>query len=243
MKTCALLLAFLLLPFTVVGQEVRLTEREEKAEEWVRKYLEWVEEYENKASKTRRKVKLAPKAPEWLGVVCGEKESHTPPIMGACDLLKRITSPDPVATEIAQKMAAARTQGEKKTHTLLWEMMHADLVWTRSALSNKSEQVYGLIGAHFAIPVPGVRRVSLTIPPGFLLIKRPDGFGGREIAIGLPMAGGSFRLFDFRLFGQGMSAHANLARVWMTGGATGPATLTGGQWVDMGGASITWKKK
>jgi hypothetical protein len=244
MKMWTLILCLVFVPTAVFGQELDLTKQEQEAEKWVGKYREWSRKYEGRVRTDVKKRKPSPLMPAWLPGVCAAEGVPAGPITEACKLIEEIQSTDHVALEISRSITAARTKGEERKRTSFLEMVHIDAAWTRSETHNKRQSIFGIVGMHLAIPVPGARRLQIYIPPGVLAMNLPDSSGGRNINIGTSM-GMSFRLFDFRIVGRNMVAHANLARVWvvMESRAGSSALTLSRRSVDMGGLSFSFKKK
>jgi hypothetical protein len=243
MKTWTLVLFLALVPGMLAGQELDLTKQEQEAEKWVGKYREWSRKYEGRVRTDVKKRKPSPLMPAWLPAVCAAEGVPAGPITEACKLIEEIQSTDPIALGISRSITAARTKGEERKRTSFFELLHIDAAWTRSETHNKSQSIFGIVGMHLAIPVPGARRLQIYIPPGVLAMNLPDSSGGRNINVGTSM-GVSFRLFDFRLVNQNMVAHANLARVWtvMETRAGSSALALNRRSVDMGGLSFSFKK-
>ena len=229
----------------ISDQDIQLESvQQQELKQWtddVRSYQRWYQRNKNRISRNvfggvgdRREI---PTVPEWLPGKCDLLSEFDPPPAGTlsagCNLLSFFESNftvDPAVQQVVQ----AQKQNEEDPHRSFWKHVHLDAGWT--SLDYRSH-AYGLIGVHITLPELA-KRVQIYLPPGFLLLSMPDGFGGREFKPAATI-GVSIKMFRF-VFPQGKegTAYFNLAKAYVINRASSSMDVRPD--VDLIGLSFSW---
>ena len=229
----------------ISDQDIQLdsTQRQE-LKRWtddVQSYQQWYQRNRNRISRNvfggagdRREV---PPVPDWLPGKCDLLSEFDPPPTGTlsagCNLLSLYESNftvDPAAQQVLQ----AQKQNEEDSHSSFWKHVHLDAGWTGL---DYRRHAYGLVGVHVTLPELA-KRVQIYLPPGFLLLSIPDGYGGRELKPAATI-GVSIKMFRF-VFPQGKNGTAffNLAKAYVINRASASVDVSAD--VDLMGLSFSW---
>jgi hypothetical protein len=206
----------------------------------VLEYRDWLDRNRNRIARNvfgfiseRRQM---PGVPEWLPAKCEVLEEVGPPtsavLTDACHLLAYYQS-DFTRDPSAQQRLLTQKQNEEDPHSSFWKHVHLDAGWGSLDYRMKT---YGLVGVHVTLPELA-KRVQIYLPPGFLLLSMPDGFGGRTLQPAATI-GVSIKMFQFAFPQQKAgSAYFNIAKAYVIGRAAPSGSNAA---VDLVGLSFSW---
>jgi len=201
-------------------QSERVVDHKE-IEKWVKDYKEWrrwAETHGNRpkwTSLTYRPAKRPerPAPPSWLKTECASPNVFIDFTSEACELLREYD--DDLSTIMTKaKTQVAQVKQEKQDHSSFLKYVHFDGLWTVAQFDTKyrTQQPFGILGMHVAIPMPGYKRLQIIIPPGAMVFTYPYG-RERKWAPGATFGGG-LKLFEFdpRIVSSRAALHLNFVR-------------------------------
>jgi hypothetical protein len=196
-------------------------ERVRIVQSWARAYADW-ERWDAQWRSRRepgwlstRSRHEAPDPPAWLPDMCASTLPDGGPMVAGCAALRRWEN-DAAAVTMSQQIAQVRTAREQPEKTLWWQHIHLDALWP---VTRAGSSAFGVAGVHATMKVTD--RMSVFLAPGAMLMRLP-GLNGESEWTTATDWGFSYRMFDFRLPGwhRPVSAHMNIARVWLLGGSS-----------------------
>ena len=180
----------------------------------------------------------SPAAPDWLAPYCGSvAAAGLTGFEERTEIACRVLGDPRASFAAVPPPVSARLAAEKPPpHSSFLTRLHFDGMWSTTSTNGR---IYGIVGTHMSLVDIG--RIQVFGPPGLMLLTVPDGYGGRQVALGYTW-GLSIRLGDVRIGAptKNMTVFLNLSKVFLGSSDTAAGSSRG---YDIVGFSIAQRKK
>lgn len=129
-------------------------------------------------------------------------------------------------------LAARLLQDQPAPKTKFWERFQIDLMHAHAEIGYSN--IWGLVGLHYSIPVPGAKRLEIYPAPGLMLLNLPNVSSQWNLTPAFTWGFG-FRCCEIPLGEKKLVVFLNISRVWNASDTS--------QVVNLAGLSVSWRNR